>query len=326
MSLFGAEFLRNIKHHLGDDVEINFTPHGYLMLSSEESAENLIKNSKLQNELGANNEILTADKLKKKFPWLNTDGIAVGCHGLEKEGWFDPWALLMGFKKRAIEYGAHYVEGEVTDFRFKLEPDINMQGVEFGTYNGIEKLKVKLKNNEEREIKFALCIIAAGASSGEVAKLAKIGVGKDLLSIPVPIEPRKRYVYVFDSQNNNCPGLNTPLTIDPSNTYFRREGFAGLYLCGRSPAPDKEPSVDNLDVDLNYFDTDVWPQLAHRVPSFDAVKVKSSWAGYYEYNTFDENGIIGTYPYYNNLYIASGFSGHGIYNETMKILDLKLNF
>lgn len=40
--------------------------------------------------------------------------------------------------------------------------------------------------------------------------------------------------------------------------------------------------------------------------------MKSSWAGYYEYNTFDENGIIGQHPYHKNLYIATGFSGHGI--------------
>lgn len=40
--------------------------------------------------------------------------------------------------------------------------------------------------------------------------------------------------------------------------------------------------------------------------------MKNSWAGFYEYNTFDKNGIIGPHPYYNNLYIATGFSGHGI--------------
>lgn len=28
MSLFGAEFMRTVKEHLGDDVELNFTPHG----------------------------------------------------------------------------------------------------------------------------------------------------------------------------------------------------------------------------------------------------------------------------------------------------------
>lgn len=40
--------------------------------------------------------------------------------------------------------------------------------------------------------------------------------------------------------------------------------------------------------------------------------MKSSWAGFYEYNRFDENGIIGLHPYYPNLYLATGFSGHGI--------------
>jgi len=38
-------------------------------------------------KLGAKNELLTAEKLKQKFPWLNTNGIALGCHGLENEGW-----------------------------------------------------------------------------------------------------------------------------------------------------------------------------------------------------------------------------------------------
>lgn len=40
--------------------------------------------------------------------------------------------------------------------------------------------------------------------------------------------------------------------------------------------------------------------------------MKSSWAGFYEYNTFDENGIIGQHPFHRNIYIATGFSGHGI--------------
>lgn len=40
--------------------------------------------------------------------------------------------------------------------------------------------------------------------------------------------------------------------------------------------------------------------------------MKSSWAGFYEYNTFDENGIISQHPFHENVYIATGFSGHGI--------------
>lgn len=312
MSLYGADFMRNVNEYLGEDVALNFTPYGYLMLASEAGAEQLQENSRLQNTLGAKNEILTAARLKERFPWMNTEGIALGCHGLEKEGWFDPWALLNGFKKRAIEYGAHYTEAELVGFEFRQHPDILAEGVNPGTYEGLDKAYLKMKNGEIRDVKFSVVIIAAGAQSGEVAKLARIGTGKGMLSIPLPVEPRKRYVYVFQCQNDSGPGINTPLTIDPTGTYFRRDGLGGNYLAGKSPLPSEEPAVDNLDVDHAYFDSHVWPNLAHLVPSFEAIKVKSAWAGFYEYNTFDENGIIGPHPYYNNLYIATGFSGHGI--------------
>jgi glycine/D-amino acid oxidase-like deaminating enzyme len=48
------------------------------------------------------------------------------------------------------------------------------------------------------------------------------------------------------------------------------------------------------------------------VPAFEAVRVRSSWAGYYEYNTFDQNGIVGPHPQIANLLLANGFSGHGL--------------
>ncbi len=41
-------------------------------------------------------------------------------------------------------------------------------------------------------------------------------------------------------------------------------------------------------------------------------QLKSAWAGYYDYNTLDQNAIIGTHPYHSNVIFATGFSGHGI--------------
>lgn len=78
MSLYSADFIRNVKKFLGDHVNINFVPHGYLFLASEAGAQTLQENSILQNRLGARNIILTEKRLKERFPWLNTDGIALG--------------------------------------------------------------------------------------------------------------------------------------------------------------------------------------------------------------------------------------------------------
>lgn len=126
MSLYGAEFLRNINEHLSipyeNPVDVNFHPYGYLILANEKGAETLVKNSKLQNSLGAKNIVLTPEKLKRTFPWLNTDGIAAGCLGLEKEGWFDPWSLLCAFKNKATHLGARYINGEVKAFQYRTVP------------------------------------------------------------------------------------------------------------------------------------------------------------------------------------------------------------
>ncbi|XP_072747613.1 FAD-dependent oxidoreductase domain-containing protein 1 [Anoplolepis gracilipes] len=312
MSLYGAEFLRNVNEHLSipgeAPIDLNFHPYGYLVLATEAGAETLVQNSKLQNSLGAKNVILTKEKLKHTFPWLNTDGIAAGCLGLEKEGWFDPWSLLCALKRKACHLGAQYINAEVKAFQYSKIPATFDK--EMNPAQRLNSVVIKKNDGEIRKIEFSKVVIAAGAFSGDVAELADIGTGEELLSVPLPVVPRKRYVYCFHCPNG--PGLNTPLTIDPSGAYFRRDGLGGNFIAGKSPEFNEEPSVDNLDVDHKFFDNKIWPILAHRVPAFESLKVNSSWAGYYEYNTFDENGIVGRHPYHENLYIATGFSGHGI--------------
>ncbi|XP_015175580.1 PREDICTED: FAD-dependent oxidoreductase domain-containing protein 1 isoform X1 [Polistes dominula] len=312
MSLFGAEFIRNINNHLGiqgePPVDVQFQPYGYLMLATDLSGEQLIENSKIQNALGARNIILSPNKLKEKFPWLNTDGISVGCFGLEKEGWFDPWSLLCAFKSKAMSLGVEYITAKAVGFEF--DEYLLSSGDDSKSCKSIRKVKVELPNGIVESIKFAAVVIAAGASSQEIAEKAEIGLGEGILSVPLPVERRKRYVYCFHCPDG--PGLNTPLTVDPTNTYFRRDGLANSYICGQQPQADEEPDTNNLEVDHNFFESRVWPVLANRVKSFECLKVKSSWAGYYEYNTFDQNGIIGRHPLYRNMFIATGFSGHGI--------------
>lgn len=78
LSLFAAEFLPNIQKYLGENVNLNLTSNGYLMMATDEGAECLLQNSIFQNQLGAQNVTLSPQQLKEKFPWLNIDGIALG--------------------------------------------------------------------------------------------------------------------------------------------------------------------------------------------------------------------------------------------------------
>ncbi len=142
-------------------------------------------------------------------------------------------------------------------------------------------------------------VVSAGAWSGQVAAW---------LDIAMPIVPRKRMVYVIACRERleNCP-----LVIDPTGIWFRREG--ALFLTGRSPEGEEpDPDEPPLEVEEAMFTERVWPVLAERVPAFEQIKLSSSWAGYYELNLFDHNGIVGRHPAVDNVVFAAGFSGHGM--------------
>ena len=56
--------------------------------------------------------------------------------------------------------------------------------------------------------------------------------------------------------------------------FFRREGLGNHYLCGRSPTNDsEEPDITTNDVDYDFFDEKVWPNLANRAKCFENIKV-----------------------------------------------------
>ncbi|KAJ3653843.1 hypothetical protein Zmor_013075 [Zophobas morio] len=297
MSLFGARFIQNLKERFGPEADISYMPYGYLILASEKGAPQLDQNFQLQTKLGATNTLLSKRQLQERFPWLNVDDVELGCLGCDKEGWFDPWGLLSLLKRGAAGKGATFVQGEIVDFVFGVSGE--PQGV-----------KVRLPSKEEQTLQFDSCVLAAGAESGKIAKLARIGLGSGGLAVPLPVEKRKRFVYRFDSQGTKAPPLRSPLTIDFTGAYFRNDGVS--YIGGASPKPEDEPTTENLDVDFDFFDRYLWTLLANRIPAFESLKVKGAWGGYYEYNTFDENGIIGGHNVYKNLYFATGFSGHGI--------------
>ncbi|MBS0520826.1 MAG: FAD-binding oxidoreductase [Proteobacteria bacterium] len=278
LSRYGVEFIRQAPEVLG--VELGLKEAGYLFLASQAGEAVLRANNAVQRAEGCSVELLEPPALVQRFPWIATDGVTLGSHGTANEGWFDGPSLMQGLSRAAREHGADYVPDEVVGF-----------GPDF----------VDLRTNGR--LKARMIVIAAGAWSGEVAAMG---------GIALPVEPRRRSVFVFDvRQPPDAPSpRSAPLTIDPSGVWFRPEGR--FYIAGTTPAEGNDPAGAPLEVQHQEWDEMVWPALAARVPAFEAAKVVNSWAGYYEYNTFDQNGIVGRHPTIENLLFATGFSGHGI--------------
>jgi len=125
------------------------------------------------------------------------------------------------------------------------------------------------------------------------------------IGIPLPIHPLKRQIFLFDTATPLEKEL--PLTVDPTNVYFRHEG--DKILCGYSE--NVKPGID-FTVQRSLFYDEMWPILANRVKNFERAKISSAWAGLYSFNTVDHNAIIGNHPSMKGYYMALGFSGHGM--------------
>lgn len=303
MSLYGAEFLKQAPELLFvqgcDPPDMQFVQGGYLFLASPSGETILHSNHEIQKKLGADVELLDPKALELKFPWLNAQGLVAGSLGRSNEGWFDPWSLMSALKRKSIDLGVKFIQGNVTKLNLKAE-----------TIDSVEYLQDSVPECRKKEcISTGVVINAAGPWAGRVAATCEA-------SNNVPVEPRKRSVFVF-----HCPDERlyigssaSPLVVDPSGVYFRREGTGGHFITGVSPEIDHE-SMDDEELDYpdyELFDQVIWPTIATRVKAFENIKLINAWSGYYEYNTLDQNAIIGPHDAVKNLFLVNGFSGHGL--------------
>jgi glycine/D-amino acid oxidase-like deaminating enzyme len=283
ISLFGIQFLRNIGTLLevdGDRPDISLREGGYLFLATPDGAEVLAENHALQVSMGADIVHLDPAGLAAKFPWLSTDGLAAGCWGRTGEGWFDGYGLMQALRRKAVALGVETLVADVAEI----------------VTEGARATGVRLADGTM--IRAGTVALTAGTGNPRLA---------GDLGVPLPVQARKRFVFTFECRDH-LPDF--PLLIDPTGVYARPEG--DRYICGASPPEDADPEATDFEVEHAFFEDTLWPVLATRVPAFERIKPGRAWAGHYDLNTFDANAIVGRLPGYDNVVIASGFSGHGL--------------
>lgn len=289
LSRWSVAFLRRVGEELAVGEErpaIGLVEPGYLYLARADTQAQMRAAHARQRAAGADVALLEPEALRARFPWLATDDLALGSWGASGEGWFDGPALHRAFLRKARAHGAQLVHGEVS----ALEAvGARVQGVRLA---------------DGRRLPADATVLCAGGWSATLAAT---------LGLPWPVRPRKRDIFVLDSPAE-LPGC--PLLIDPSGVWCRPEGRG--FLAGAPPRPVEaggpgdpdEPDLQAIDHAL--FEELIWPVLAARVPAFEALRVRAAWAGYYEMNDFDHNGIAGAVPGWPGLWTACGFSGHGM--------------
>jgi len=282
LSQFTLGLFRRLKQEFGEDADISFRENGYLILAGPEGVPILEQNHRAQMAEGADIVVENDDVLARRFPWMSVEGISAGAFGRSGEGWFDAHAYLQLFRRALRARDVAFIAGSVV---------------------GIERAgnRVTSVTLDTGETIFAGAIVnAAGPNAGRVAAMA---------GIRLPVEPRKRSVFVFEARDR-FPDM--PLIVDPSGIYVRPEG--SVYIAGGAEPYATDSAADPADFEPDWplFEDTIWPVLAMRVPAFEAIKPTRAWAGHYDYNTLDQNAVIGRHPEVGNFIFANGFSGHGL--------------
>ncbi|HXP86818.1 MAG TPA: FAD-dependent oxidoreductase [Bryobacteraceae bacterium] len=268
-----------------------YRPRGYLFVATQpRHVEALRANHARQLAEGVRDvRLISRDEIVALVPQLRADDV-LGGSLCASDGFVDPHSVLTGFLKRAAEQGAQLVRGA------------RVTGIDRDS-QGIAGVRTSRGSFPSRVV-----VNAAGAWAAEVAALA---------GVQLPVEPLRRTLVPTESFDRISHDV--PMTVDMATGFhFRPEGL-GFLMAWNDPA---ETLGFKLGVDRGFIEK-VLALAADRVPVFAEAEVNPSraWSGLYEV-TPDHHPILGPVPQVPGLFLANGFSGHGVMHSpaTGKIL------
>ncbi len=291
MSLHAIDFFKNWEFDCG------YEPAGYLFFATEEDQfEYLKRNVEKQRLLGVKDvETVDVKTIGELVPGMNCEDIVGGSFG-KYDGFIDPLAVMRGFTIGACAKGAAI--------------ELNTKALSIDTENG----RVKAVSTNRGRIECGKVVLCCGAWARELAQTT---------GIDLPVEPLKRQIVWARSAAPLPPNL--PMVIDvESGFHFRpardfsvndRAAADGDAMSCRDilfayPDRDEKSSFDT-NFDETFIDK-VYERARHRALFLYESKVvrEKCRAGLYE-NTPDHHAILGGCDV-EGLYLANGFSGHGV--------------
>ena len=285
LSLYSLEFIRNFREATGRDA--GYLPVGYLFVATDGAQLEALKAAReRQRAAGLTDvELLDAAEVTRRAPLLRAETVAGGTFR-QRDGFVAPLELMHGFTERALDRGARLLTGtEVTGI-----------DVEGGRVRGVRTSRGRVAARA--------VVNAAGAWAADVARLA---------GVEIPVTALRRQIVCVRPREPLAEG--TPMVIDLSDGFhFRavvrdRTWRHEVLLAWPDPA---EPPSSDTELDPSFV-----PKILSRaeasVPSFAGAQVvpEMSRAGLYEM-TPDHHAIVCESQRVRGLFLACGFSGHGV--------------
>jgi len=295
LSLYALDFFARFEEATGSPG--GYRPQGYLFVAtSEKHLDYLRANYRLQVACGVKTAtLLSRTAVLERMPHLRSDDILGGSFS-STDGFVDPYSVMSGFMQGATERGVRLWKGaEVTGI---LQDSQGIAGV--STARG--------------SVATRTVVNAAGPWAAQVAAMA---------GVELPVQPLRRML--VPTEPFPLIAREAPMTIDMATGFhFRPEGL-GVLLAWNDP---EETPGFKINFDPAFIEK-ILLRAVDRVPCFEALQVnpKRAWAGLYEM-TPDHYPILGAVPEVPGLFLANGFSGHGVMHSpaTGKVLaDLILH-
>ena len=255
-----------------------FRQHGYLFLTaSPDRWESLQRQTELQRLCGVPTQQLAPDDIATLHPAVRVDDLIGGTY-CPLDGSLDPHTVVQGFLTRFRDLGGEVV----TDC-----PVTGLSTLDGSTW--------QVQTPEQIWTGQAV-VLAAGPWTREVAAYA---------GVDVPVFPYQRQVFVV--QRPPAAPSTAPLTVDVDTGWYAHTHGYEVLLGGTDK--DDRPGLE-ATVDWDRF-TRVHEATVRRMPILVDAKVVRAYAGARSLSP-DHHPILGPVPERQGLYVACGFSGHGV--------------
>jgi sarcosine oxidase subunit beta len=281
MALGSLRVFQNFEDAVGG--ECDFVQTGFLLGARAEDLAALKANVALQQSVGINTRIVSAEEMQEIEPSISLEGIVAAAYEPES-GYADPSSTSNAYARRAKELGATLMLGTKA----------LVINVERGQVTGLTTDKGTLSTGA--------VVVAAGPWSPQLINPT---------GIELPVEASRHQVCLYKVPDGVDYGA---IYADFVGCVYMRPETGKLMLVGSiepEEAEDKVKDPDNFGEGVS-FDTVAHfaERVAHRYPGMTDGGYASGYSSLYDISP-DWHSIMDELPSAKGLYCVAGSSGHG---------------